>query len=249
MLLSVVIPAHNEESSLPETLHTLYRTLSEAEISHEILVVDDHSKDNTAEVLRSLSNQIPTLRWAKNTTPNGFGYAVRYGLDHCKGACVAIFMADLSDSPEDLVRYYRLLQEGYDCAFGTRFSKGGSTKEYPFLKWWINRIVNHAVRLTFRYDYDDTTNAFKLYKREVIQGIGPLLSPHFNLTLEMPLKAIIRGYSFAVVGITWKNRTSGVSKLQLKEMGSRYFFIFLYCLIEKYFSKGDYKKRNSPKTV
>lgn len=243
MKLSVVIPAYNEEHSLPETLNTLYQKLQEEQIPHEIFVTNDNSKDGTERVLNELAKLIPTLRFETNHGPNGFGYAVRYGLERFSGDCVAVMMADLSDSPEDLVSYYRLLQEGYDCVFGSRFSKGGKTYDYPLFKLFMNRLVNLGVRAAFRHGYDDTTNAFKLYRKEVIQGLKPFLSPHFNLTLELPLKAYIRGYSFAVIGNSWKNRKHGESKLKLKEMGSRYFFIFLYCLIEKYFSRGDFKRK------
>lgn len=243
MKLSVVIPAYNEEGSLSETLGSLYAKLTEEQIPHEIFVTNDNSKDRTAEVLATLSQQIPTLKWETNPGPNGFGYAVRFGLERFSGDCVAIMMADLSDSPEDLVKYYRKLQEGYDCVFGSRFSKGGKVYDYPKVKLFLNRMVNFGVRMAFQHGYDDTTNAFKLYRKEVIQGTKPFLSPHFNLTLEIPLKAVIRGYTFEVVGNSWRNRKHGESKLKLKEMGSRYFFIFLYCLIEKYFSRGDFKRK------
>lgn len=242
MKLSVVIPAYNEEGSITETLETLYAELRSQEISNEILVVNDNSKDNTLAILKDLQKRIPTLRICTNDGPNGFGYAVRYGLERFSGDCVAIMMADLSDSPQDLVKFYYKLREGYDCVFGSRFSKGGKTVDYPKVKLFINRLANSIVRHTFRYKYNDTTNAFKLYRKETIEGLKPFLSPHFNLTLELPLKAIVRGYSYAVIPNTWINRKHGVSKLKIREMGSRYFFIMLYCLIEKYFSRGDFKK-------
>jgi len=242
MKLSIVIPAYNEEGSITETISTLYQVLIKENISHEIFVTNDNSKDKTESVLEELAKIIPTLKYETNLGPNGFGYAVRYGLDRFSGDCVAVMMADLSDSPDDLVRYYRKMQEGYDCVFGTRFSKGGKVYDYPFIKLFLNRMVNLGVRMTFRHGYDDTTNAFKMYKREVILGTKPFLSPHFNLTLEIPLKAVIRGYSYSILGNSWRNRKHGESKLKLKEMGSRYFFIFLYCLIEKYFSRGDFRR-------
>lgn len=242
MKLSIVIPAYNEEGSITETIVTLYDKLVSENIPHEIFVTNDNSKDNTAGVLAELCTTIPTLRWETNLGPNGFGYAVRYGLDRFNGDCVAIMMADLSDSPDDLVNYYRtLIATGKDCVFGSRFSKGGKVYDYPAFKLFLNRIVNLGVRIFFGHGYDDTTNAFKLYKKEVIVGTKPYLSPHFNLTLEIPLKATIRGFTFEVVGNSWRNRKHGESKLKLKEMGSRYFFVFLYCLIEKYFSRGDFK--------
>jgi len=156
---------------------------------------------------------------------------------------VAVMMADLSDSPQDLVRFYRKMQEGFDCVFGSRWIRGGEVVDYPIVKRWVNRLSNTIVRLVFRLRYNDCTNAFKLYSRDTIEGIKPFLSPHFNLTLELPLKAIVRGYSYAVLPNSWRNRKTGESKLKIKEMGSRYFFIMLYCLIEKYFSRGDFKKR------
>ncbi len=245
MKLSIVIPAYNEESSLPETLTTLYKELFNEKISHEILVINDNSKDSTLQVLETLSTTIPTLRYLTNLPPyNGFGYAVRKGLENFNGDCVAVMMADLSDSPKDLVIYYRIMAaENVDCVFGSRFIKGGIVNDYPPIKLFINRLANFIVKIVFNIPYNDFTNAFKLYKKATILGIQPLLSPHFNLTLELSLKSIVRGYSYSIVPNSWTNRKYGESKLKIKEMGSRYFFILLYCLIEKFFSRGDYNKK------
>lgn len=244
MKLSIVIPAYNEEGSIIETVTELYRELLIEDIDHEIVVINDNSKDKTLEILKELSLKISSLVFYTNEGPNGFGYAVRYGLERFSGDCVAVFMADLSDDPKDLVKFYRKMIEGnYDCVFGSRFMKGGKVIDYPRLKKIINRMANFIVRILIGMRYNDTTNAFKLYKKETIEGIKPFLSPHFNLTLELPLKAIVRGYSYTVLPNSWRNRKHGVSKLKIKEMGSRYFFILLYCLIEKFFSRGDFKKK------
>lgn len=244
MKLSIVIPAYNEEGSIRETLETLYTALNAENIPHEIVVVNDNSKDATESILKELQLSIPSLTYYTNLGPNGFGYAVRYGLERFKGDAVAVMMADLSDSPQDLILFYQKLCEGYDCVFGTRWSKGGSVHDYPALKKIINRLANFIIRMFMRITYNDTTNAFKMYRREVIEGLKPFLSPHFNLTIELPLKAIIRGYNYAIVPNSWRNRKAGESKLKIKEMGSRYFFILMYCWIEKHFSRGDYKRKN-----
>lgn len=242
--LSVVIPAYNEEGSIRETVETLYRTLCENNIVHEIFVVNDNSNDRTTDILNILKEGIPTLHYETNISPNGFGYAVRYGLERFSGDYVAVMMADLSDDPSDLVRFYNTMYEkDLDCVFGSRFIKGGKTIDYPVLKKIINRIANNIVRMVIRIKYNDCTNAFKLYKRSTIEGLKPFLSPHYNLTLELPLKAIVRGYSYTVLPNSWRNRKAGESKLKIHEMGSRYFFILLYCFIEKYFSMGDFKKK------
>jgi dolichol-phosphate mannosyltransferase len=246
MKLSVVIPAYNEEESITQTIQSLYQTLAKHGIDHEICVTNDNSKDNTLAVLQQLQQAIPSLVVFTNLGPNGFGYAVRYGLERFSGDCVAVFMADMSDDPEDLVKYYNKMQEtGTDAVFGSRWQKGGRVVDYPAVKKVINRVANMIIRLMMGIRYDDTTNAFKLYRRETMEGIKPFLSPHFNLTVELPLKAMVRGYSYEVVPNSWTNRKYGESKLKIKEMGSRYFFILMYCLIEKHFSRGDFRKKTA----
>lgn len=244
MKLSIVIPAYNEEESISETIDQIEDAFSKVNIEHEVFIVNDNSKDGTLMELERLAIKYPAVKYETNHGPNGFGYAVRYGLERFSGDCVAVMMADLSDSPNDLIRFYTTMVEGnYDCVFGSRFMKGGKVIDYPFVKKVINRIANFIIKITMRIKYNDTTNAFKLYKREVIDGVKPILSPHFNLTIELPLKAIIRGYSYTVVPNSWTNRKYGVSKLKIKEMGSRYFFILVYCFVEKYFSRGDFYKK------
>ncbi len=243
---SVVIPAHNEAESIGQTLHTTIAELESHSIDYEIVVVDDASGDGTSDVVGDIALTNPRVRCVRSSNPPGFGYAIRAGLDAYTGDAVAIMMADLSDAPRDLVLYYRVLEGGYDCAFGTRFGNGGRVVGYPRLKLAINRIVNAGIRLLFQHGYNDTTNAFKAYRRHVIDQIQPLLSNHFNLTVEMPLKAIVRGYTFAVVPVTWTNRRYGESKLRLNEMGSRYAFIVLYVWLEAHLSRGDYRRSDLP---
>lgn len=242
MKLSVVIPAHNEAGSIAATLRSTVETLERAGLDHEILVVDDASVDGTPAVVESVAADHPSIRCLRSHQPRGFGFTVRAGLERFTGDAVAIMMADGSDDPNDLITYARLLEEGYDCAFGTRFAPGSRVYDYPRLKLILNRLANWFVRVLFRHGYNDTTNAFKAYRREVIETVQPLLSNHFNLTVEIPLKAIVRGHSFAVVPISWRNRSSGESKLKIQEMGSRYLFIVLYVFLEHHLSRGDYRR-------
>jgi dolichol-phosphate mannosyltransferase len=242
MKLSVVIPAHNEEGSVAETVEGIVEALEREEIDHDVLVIDDSSRDRTAEVVAEVASRHPQVRCVPSHYRPGFGFAVRSGLERFEGDAVAIMMADGSDSPTDLVTYYRLLEEGYECAFGSRFVHGAQVIDYPRSKLIMNRIVNFGIRVLFRHGYNDTTNAFKAYRREVIESIQPLLSHHFNLTVELPLKSIVRGFSYGIVPISWSNRKAGVSKLALNEMGSRYLFIVLYVFLEHHLSRGDYRR-------
>jgi dolichol-phosphate mannosyltransferase len=245
MRLSIVIPAHNEEGSIRSTLVDVAEHLDSKDIDYEIVAVDDASSDGTEAVVREVGRTNPRIRYHRSHNPPGFGFAVRAGLDVYKGDAAAIVMADGSDSPEDIVTYYRILSEGYDCAFGSRFVRGSRVTDYPRLKLMLNRIVNVGIRMLFRHGYNDTTNAFKAYRREAIDTCRPLFSNHFNLTVELPLKAVVRGHSYKIVPISWTNRKTGVSKLGLQEMGSRYLFVVLYAFLERHLAKGDYHRVES----
>lgn len=245
MNLSVIIPAHNEEGCIGETITLLQSELQKHEFSYEILVINDNSTDTTASILKILQSEVPELRVVENKGPGGFGMALRCGLANFRGDVAVFFMADNSDKATDLVHFYEVMQrDKVDCVFGSRFTKTSRAINYPWFKLILNRLGNLMVSLLFGINYNDTTNAFKMYRREVIEGVQPILSPHFNITVELPLKAIVRGYTYTVVPNDWIDRSAGTSKYRIKEMGSRYLFIIFYCLLEKLLSRGDYL-RNS----
>jgi dolichol-phosphate mannosyltransferase len=242
MRLSVVIPARNEAGNIGLTLDQLRERLQHEGIPYELLVVNDGSTDGTAEEVQARSAVDRGVRLIHNRGPNGFGYAVRCGLDSFQGDAVAIVMADGSDHPDDLVRYYYILRDRAECAFGSRFIPGSRVENYPKVKLLINRLANLFVRLLFGVRYNDVTNAFKGYQATVIEGCRPFLSAHFNLTVELPLKSIVRGYTYEVIPIRWRQRKQGHSSLRLKEMGSRYLFIVLYIWLERFLTHGDYNR-------
>jgi len=241
-LLSIVIPARNEEGCICSTVEHLHVELRLQHVPHEIIVVDDGSTDQTWPMLLELQQKIAQLRPVQNLKDHGFGRAIVCGLDAMQGDSAVVMMADESDDCRDVVVYWKELNKGFDCVFGSRFVRGGGTIDYPVIKWLLNRLANAFIASLFRIKFNDTTNAFKAYRKTVIDGCRPLIAPHFNLTVELPLKAIVRGYTWTTVPITWRNRRTGVAKLKISEMGSRYFFICMYILLEKYFSRGDYKR-------
>jgi dolichol-phosphate mannosyltransferase len=244
--LSVVIPARDEEGCIASTVEHLHLELRLRGVPHEILVVDDGSSDGTWRILQDLAARITPLKPVRNVGAHGFGRAVVCGLNAMTGDAVVVMMADESDDCRDVVRYWTLLNEGWECVFGSRFLPGGGVVDYPRIKLILNRLANLFIRVLFRVTLNDTTNAFKAYRRTVIDGCRPIIAPHFNLTVELPLKAIVRGYSWTVMPITWRNRRTGVAKLKIKEMGSRYLFIIFYAWLEKYFSRGDYRRPAEP---
>jgi dolichol-phosphate mannosyltransferase len=242
MKLSIVIPARNEAKNIGITIDNLTARLKKENITYELVAVDDGSSDSTPDEIEKRAKIDSGIRLIRNTGKHGFGYAVRCGLDVFTGDAVIIVMADGSDDPEDVVRYYYILRDKADCAFGSRWIRNGRTYNYPIIKKLVNRLANTLMRVLFGFWYNDVTNAFKGYRRYVINGCYPFLSPHFNLTVEIPLKAIVRGYSFEVIPISWRNRKEGVSSLKIEEMGTRYLFIVLNIWLEKLLTRNDYRR-------
>lgn len=233
LFYSLLIPAYNESQNIGATIPRFALPLQREGIPFEIVVVNDNSTDDTHDVVESLRGDFPEVRLVQNDGPGGFGRAIRFGLDNILGDAVAIVMADLSDDPEDVVRCYRKLEEGYDCVFGSRFIKGSRVTHYPPVKLVVNRIVNTFIRLIFMTGHNDMTNAFKVYRRHVIEAIPPLQASHFNITIELSLSALIRRYEIATVPIAWSGRTWGVSNLKLRAMGRRYLATLLKIWFER----------------
>lgn len=227
MKLSVIMPAHNEEAQLEKSVLELIKELESGRIDYELIIVDDNSSDRTSEIVDSLSQEYDAIKAVYRKTEPGFGRAIKAGFDYISGDAVVIVMADSSDDPKDVVRYFRKIEEGYDCVFGSRFIKGAVVSDYPFLKLIINRIANNFIRVLFFIKENDITNAFKAYRSEVIKKISPLESEHFNITVELPLKAVVKGFSRVVIPINWYGRESGVSKLKLAENMKGYLWTVL----------------------
>jgi dolichol-phosphate mannosyltransferase len=238
-ILSVVIPACNEECNVGKALVELTKTLKAAAIPYEIIVVNDNSSDGTLAVLQEFVRRDAAVRFVNRKPPGGFGRAIRSGLQEVKGELVVIYMADLSDDPRDVVTYYRKIQEGYECVFGSRFIRGSCVRDYPRVKYVINRIVNKIVQWAYRCPFNDLTNAFKCYRTYVIRESGPYQASHFNITIEMSLGALNRRYRVAQVPIRWFGRTWGSSNLRLRAMGRRYLSTFLKAYAERLLISED----------
>lgn len=233
LLYSLIIPAANESKNVGPVIEQFAKCLRAEEIPFELIVVNDNSTDDTGSVVEAMKRDYPELLLVHNRPPGGLGRAIRCGLQHYSGDAAAIIMADLSDSPEDAVACYRKLEEGYDCAFGSRFMKGSHVTHYPILKLVIQRIVNNLIRVMFLIRHNDMTNAFKVYRRHVIDAISPLHAAHFNITIEMSLSAVVRHYRIARLPISWSGRSWGSSKLKLRDMGRRYLATLLKVWFER----------------
>jgi dolichol-phosphate mannosyltransferase len=233
LTLSIVIPAYNEQENIKQTIIEILNVLQNEKIPCEIVVVNDNSKDSTPEVVKEIQKDYTSVKLVNRTPPGGFGRAIRTGLQNFSGDVVIIVMADLSDDPNDIVKYYRKIEEGYDCVYGSRFTKHSIVKDYPLYKLIVNRIVNKAIQIIFWTNHNDLTNAFKAYRREVIKNLVPLHACHFNITIELSLSALIRKYRIASVPINWYGRKWGQSNLKLRAMGRRYLATLLKIWFER----------------
>jgi dolichol-phosphate mannosyltransferase len=243
LLLSVVIPAHNEASLVTSTVQGMHDALRAAGIPHELVVVDDASRDGTGALLDALAARLPVLRVVHRPEPPGVGRAVRAGLQAIRGDAAVIVMADGSDRPADICTYYRLLQQGYDAVFGSRFVAGGGVQGYPLLKLLINRAGNQCMRLLFGRSENDLSNALKAYRVDVLRAIGPLESEHFEIFVELPLKALAAGARVATTPVAWHGRRAGTSKLKLARQLPRYARVILRLWLARHVAGGRLRRR------
>ncbi len=227
--LSIVIPCYNEELVIDATVKNLSNALSGTDISYEILCVNNASSDGTERVLAGLAAQNPFFRYANTPPMAGYGVAVRWGLEFYAGQAVVIVMADGSEDPGDVIAFYRKIAEGYDCAFGDRFTSNASVAGYPKFKLILNRLGNSLIAWVTRADYRDFTNGFKCYRRHVIDAMKPLYADHFNLTIEMSMNAVLSGARYAVISNSWKDRDVGVSKFAVLKQSKLYLMTIAYC--------------------
>ena len=234
MRLSVLIPAKNEAANIGKTVQDLFRILSQNECSHEILVVNDHSEDQTKLVLNHLKSTVPTLRLVNNGYRGRFGNAIRYGLEQFEGDAVAIVMADGAEDPNDVLKCFQIMEEqGFDCVFGSRFISGGQTFNYPSISWFLNRLANHLISWLFGFRYNDFTNSFKLYHRSIMQAISPLQSQGFSITIELSLKAFKQTHKVAIPPIKWYSRSEGKSKFSLLKNIPGYLKVLIQMLFQR----------------
>lgn len=231
MSLSIIIPCRDEERSIVNTVNYFQYFLKK--IKFEIIIINDFSSDSTLKKLKFLKKKFSNVIY-KNNLKKGLGGAIQLGILTSKYKYICITMADRADFVEDLIKYYNLISSNkYHAVFGSRFIRGSKLINYPIVKLIYNRIFNFLTALLFLVKYNDFTNAFKIYQKDVLLEIFPIVSENFNVFLELPLKIISRDYTFKIIPIGWINRKKGKSKFKIKELGSRYIFTLAYCWLEK----------------
>tara|TARA_B100000123_G_scaffold254837_1_gene216828 strand:+ start:176 stop:883 length:708 start_codon:yes stop_codon:yes gene_type:complete len=230
MDLTIIIPVKNEENNILNIVDSIN---SKIKVDYEILFIDDFSTDNTTNVIKNFQSENNKIKLIKNEL-GGLGQSIRNGIKHSNGKYLSILMCDGSDDLEDLNRYYSTIKDNnLDAVFGSRFLHKSKIYDYPKFKLILNRIFNYFVSLVYLNKYNDYTNAFKIYKKDTLLKIEPIVSESFNVFLELPLKIINRKLNYKIISINWYGRKDGVSKFKFKELRSKYLFTLIYCLAEK----------------
>ena len=233
MSISIIIPCKNEENTILKTVNILKKKIKNKIKNYEFILINDFSTDRTLKVIEKISKNSKNVNFSNNKN-KGLGGAINLGVKVSKKKFIVIVMADLSDDPNDLIRYYNEINKNnFDAIFGSRFTKKSKVIDYPIRKLIYNRIFNFLVKIIFLSDYNDFTNAFKIYKKSTLIKLKPFVSENFNIFLELPLKIIVRRKKYKIISINWKNRKIGYSKFKVNELGSKYFFTLLYCFFEK----------------
>jgi len=231
MKVSVIIPVRNEELLSKNIIELFENKLKE--IPYEIVFINDYSTDNTFSTLEKLIKNKNQFKLYNNRR-KGLGGAIIEGINNSTGELICIMMSDLSDNIEDFKKYYSTIKnEQIDAVFGSRFIRGSKIIDYPKKKLILNRIFNIFTKILFISDYNDFTNAFKIYKKSALLKTFPLVSESFNIFLELPLKIISRKMKYRIIPISWTNRKEGSSKFDIKELKSKYLFTLIYCWLEK----------------
>jgi dolichol-phosphate mannosyltransferase len=237
-MLSIIVPARNEADNLQDFVNYFLKKLEN--LNYEVLLINDFSEDDTLQKAQRIFESYKNFEVFNNQN-KGIGGAINLGIEKANGSKISIMMADQSDDIEDLIKYNKIMDsENVDAVLGSRFTKSSKINDYPLQKLILNRIFNLFVSLIFWNRYNDYTNAFKIYKTQVLKNISPLVSESFNIFLEIPLKVISRKYNYKIISINWMGRKKGESKFKIKELRSKYLFTLIYCFIEK--NLLDYKK-------
>ena len=231
MKVSIIIPVRNEELAIKNIIDQLENQLKN--LPCEIIFVNDFSTDNTDKTIKEKIQTKDQFNLYENKK-KGLGGAISEGINKASGEAVCIMMSDLSDDINDFMKYYEIIKnEEVDAVFGSRFIKNSKVVDYPKKKLILNRIFNLVTKLLFISDYNDFTNAFKIYKKEALIKTFPLVSESFNIFLELPLKIISRKMKYKIIPISWINRKEGSSKFDIKELKAKYLFTLIYCWLEK----------------
>ena len=235
--VSVVVPCHNEEANILPLVQSLKGYYDD--YLHEIVLVDDNSRDRTAEVVEQLSQKDSRIKLVRRSMPNGVGRALRDGLAAASGDFILLMDCDFQHILPELTGLFEAADQGADVAIGSRFSRDSVLLNYPFTKILANRAFHILARILFWKGLRDLTNNLKLMKQEVARNIH-LESDDFAANAETGLQPLLLGYKVVEVPISWINRSvdMGFSSFNLNATGPNYLKVLFRLFFRQFFGKS-----------
>ncbi|MBP7216397.1 MAG: glycosyltransferase family 2 protein [Candidatus Omnitrophica bacterium] len=231
MKISIVVPAHNEEENIADVIQQIETAI---DLDHELVVVNDHSSDATPTIVTGLMQRYPRLRLVHNTEPGGFANAIKAGLKNMRGDLVVPVMGDLCDDLATIKEMYAKILEGYDVVCGSRYFGGGERRGGSKFKGMLSSCAGWSLHMLLGIATHDIANAFKMYRKEVIQSIT-IESKGFEISMELPVKAYCLGFKITEVPTIWKERTKGKSSFKVLQLLPSYFKLYVWVLWKKVF--------------
>ena len=238
--VSIVVPCHDEESNVEPLVRRLLDLYGD--YVHEIVLVEDGSRDGTREVILALAAREPRVRPVLREPPNGAGLALREGLRAASGAWVLTLDCDFQHLCPELRDLFDAAAQGWDVAVGSRFSRHSVLLNYPFAKIVANRGFHTVAQLVLLRRFRDLTNNLKLMRREVVDELI-LREPGFAANVETGLQPLLAGRSVREVPISWVNRTPGMgsSSFRLARAGGGYLRVLFGLWRQRVFRAGPYR--------
>ena len=220
---SIVIPAYNESTRLGATLEKVLAYVHAQAWDAEVIVVNDGSRDNTADIVRSFAVNDPMLHLVENPGNHGKGYSVRNGMLHARGRIVLFSDADLSSPIEEAPKLFQALANGADIAIGSRWLRAETqTQRQPLHRQLVGRIFNLLLRMTLGLQFKDTQCGFKAFKRPAVEAIFPLQKiERWGFDPEILFLAREFGFKVQEVSVAWGH--SGDTRINPLVDGFRMF--------------------------
>jgi dolichol-phosphate mannosyltransferase len=215
LLLTIMIPAFNEEKTIEANIKTVSRFLDQYEKNSEILIVDDGSTDSTHRILSKLVKTNKRVRVLNHQKNMGIGAALRTGLRNAKGDIIITMDSDLSYPPEDIPKVIDMLKDkNADIVIGSPYAKGGDVSRMPFLRLFLSRSVNLMDQVLFRLNFTTPSCFFRAWKKEAAKTVK-MRFDRFEAVSESAINAHRQGYKIVEIPVTYRDIKGRKSRLKI----------------------------------
>jgi glycosyltransferase involved in cell wall biosynthesis len=229
MMLSIIIPAHNEEENIADIIEKVKSAL---DFPFELVVVNDHSCDNTANIVEKLAEKYKNIKLVENKFERGFANAIKTGFLNAGGDLILPLMADLCDDLATVPLMITKVRDGFDIVCGSRYVKGGARLGGSKIKAMLSRFGGVSLHYLLGIPTCDIPNAFKMYKKKVIDSVD-IQACGFEISMEIALKAFYAGFKISEVPTLWKERTKGKSSFKVFKLLPSYVRLYVWALYRR----------------